>query len=218
MSSAHFRSSLPPFLCIQLFLLTMDSPHCHPTKRHLSRHSGSPSQLISAIGVKRVKAEVLSDNEAFMATIPELECLRLSDDEDVYVPPAMANPYVSEAESQAEDDDGGSDESNRGLCTLVSHTKQAHTEPAKWDADAKHTYWNEKYGDMDVEEAIGMYFSLPGCCCKSNMVISATMSKKWCSTAYNHFEYPKLITDNHGNTFCHFVCKTYAFALDHYAV
>ena len=39
------------------------------------------------------------------------------------------------------------------------------------------------------------------------------MSKKWRSNAYEHFEYPKIVTDNRGDTFCRFICKTYVFAL-----
>ena len=185
----------------------MDSTR-HTTKRRHSHRSGSPSQLVSATGAKRVKAEVISDNEASMATIPELEHLGLSDDEDVYVPPAMANPYASEAESQAEDDDGDGDESDGGLRALVSRAKQARAEPAKWDADAKRARWNEKYGAMDVEEAVGMFVFMSGHDCTANFVLLAAMSEKWRSTAYNHFEYPKIVTDNRGDTFCRFICKT----------
>ena len=136
----------------------MDSPRRLSTKRRLSRRSGSPSQLVSATGAKRIKEEILSKNEASMAVLPEIEHLGLSDDEDVYIPPAMANPYTSEAESQAEDDDGDGDESDGGLRALVSRAKQARAEPGKWDADVKRARWNEKYASMDVEEAVGKFF------------------------------------------------------------
>ena len=93
----------------------MDSPRRQSTKRRLSCRSGSPSQLVSATGAKRITEEILSKNEGSMAALPEIERLGRSADDDVYIPPAMANPYTSEAESQAEDDDGDGDESDGGL-------------------------------------------------------------------------------------------------------
>ncbi|PIL35261.1 hypothetical protein GSI_01986 [Ganoderma sinense ZZ0214-1] len=152
---------------------------------------GETAKTRTATGAKRIKEEVLSDHEPSMAAIPELEHLGLSDDEDVYVPAAIPNPYTSEAESQAEDDDDDDgNESDGALRALVARAKQARAEPSKWDADAKRARWNEKYGDMDVEEAV------------------AAMSKKWRSTAYEHFHPPKIVTDNRGDVFCRFICKS----------
>ena len=33
------------------------------------------------------------------------------------------------------------------------------------------------------------------------------MYEKWRSAAYDHFEYPKVVSDDDGDLFCRFICK-----------
>ena len=112
--------------------------------------------------VKRIKEEYSSDGEV---QIPSEDPLTVgdSDFEDVYIPHAGRDRNAaSDAESQADFEEDEADESDGGLHALVSRAKQARAGRGKWDADAKRARWNEKYGAMKAEEAVGACFCLLG--------------------------------------------------------
>ena len=131
-------------------------------KRRLSRRSGSPGELVSATRqpVKRIKEEPSSDGEVHIPSHDPLD-VGDSDFEDVYIPRAARDrDAASDAESHVDFEEDGEDESDGGLRALVSRAKQARAGRGKWDADAKRARWNEKYGAMKAEEAVGACFNL----------------------------------------------------------
>ena len=139
-------------------------------KHRLSHRSSSPGELVSATRqpIKRIKEEPSSNGEVH---IPSHDPLNVgdSDFEDVYIPRAERDrDAASDAESQVDFEEDGEDESDGGLRALVSRAKQARAgrgkqaraSRGKWDADAKRARWNEKYGAMKAEEAVGACFNL----------------------------------------------------------
>ena len=50
-------------------------------------------------------------------------------------------------------------------------------------------------------------FLLVGSMGEAYWLPAAIMYKKWRSAAYDHFEYPKVVSDDEGDLFCRFVCK-----------
>ena len=131
----------------------------HHQKHRLSRRLGSPAELAATVThpVKRVKEEPSSDGEALILSLDPLT-ISNSDYEDICVPCTQTDHYAtSNVESQGEVNDDEPYESDSGLHALVLCTRQACAGQGKWDTDAKHACWNEKYGAMKAEEVVGAY-------------------------------------------------------------